>query len=127
VKYSALTRQYFDGAPDAGELDPTTAGRCAAGDPSQGAWVQFDIRAACGRIEAARFRAFGCPHTIAVASWLASSAPQLPLVPALPEPVRVIQQRFEVPVEKLGRILLVEDAWCGAIRAAITKSGSGMV
>ena len=38
-----------------------------------------------------------------------------------------LQRRFEVPVEKLGRILTVEDAWIGAIRAAVTKSRAALL
>ena len=44
----------------------------------------------------------------------------------LPESPRALQHRFAVPVEKLGRILVVEDAWCAAIRAAITLCGAGL-
>jgi hypothetical protein len=38
--------------------------------------------------------------------------------PALPESVQAVRARFEAPVEKLGRLLIVEDAWTAAMRAA---------
>jgi hypothetical protein len=38
--------------------------------------------------------------------------------PALPESVQSLRARFDAPVEKLGRLLIVEDAWISAMRAA---------
>jgi hypothetical protein len=35
--------------------------------------------------------------------------------------VQSLSERFGVPVEKLGRLLLVEDAW----NAAMTQAGGG--
>ena len=45
---------------------------------------------------------------------------------ALPESLESLQRRFELPVAKRGRLLLIEDAWSGAIRHAVTKSGAAM-
>jgi NifU-like protein involved in Fe-S cluster formation len=126
MKYSALTRQFFEAAPSAGQIDWESAGRGEAGRVELGTWIQFDIVVRANRIETARFKAFACPHTIATAAWLASAASQFSAVAELPESVHALQQRFDVPVEKLGRLLLVEDAWCAAIRAAITKSAAGL-
>jgi hypothetical protein len=136
VKYSALTRRWFEAAgiaedtgftaERAGTAQLESIARGSAGSIGQGTWVQFEIRRQGERIAAVRCRTFGCPHTIAIAAWLAAEAPNLPLAPRLPESPRALQHRFAVPVEKLGRILLVEDAWCAAIRAAITLSGPGI-
>jgi hypothetical protein len=38
---------------------------------------------------------------------------------ALPESVQDLRQRFAVPVEKMGRLLIIEDAWLAAGAAAI--------
>jgi NifU-like protein involved in Fe-S cluster formation len=74
--------------------------------------VQFEARLeAGGSVAAMRFRASGCPHVIAVADWLADRAPGQPGAPMLPESVQAIRQRFDVPVEKMGRMLMIEDAW----------------
>jgi hypothetical protein len=40
------------------------------------------------------------------------------LIARLPESLPSLRARFEVPVEKLGRLLTVEDAWICALRAA---------
>jgi len=88
--------------------------------------VRFDLRiapaAARGpQILEARFLAFGCPHTIAVAAWVAEQAAGRPASAELPQPVDALRRSFEVPVEKLGRLLVVEDAWRAATAAAANK------
>jgi len=124
VKYSDLTRRYFDATPAVGEFarDDLAMGRVyrgGAGQPERGTWVQFDIQVQSGRVVDARFLAFGCPHTIAAASWVAEQAAGSTLRAALPEPVHALRERFDVPQEKLGRLLILEDAWLAATRAAI--------
>ena len=122
--YSELTRGHFANASHSGILSGDGVARGAAGSAAQGTWVQFDLRLAphangtvC--VAQASFLAFGCPHTIAVADWLAGYAPGRSVEPALPEPVHALQQRFAVPTEKLGRLLIVEDAWTAAVAAGL--------
>ena len=123
MRYSALTRRYFEQAPGAGTLDGSGVASGSAGSRSLGTWVRFDLRTECtaqgpGRVVAARFLAFGCPHTIAVAAWVAEQAAGRPPSPELPQPVDALRRSFDVPVEKLGRLLVVEDAWKAATAAA---------
>jgi NifU-like protein involved in Fe-S cluster formation len=134
MRYSELTRRFFETAPHAGVIlgagaVPAQGMACAvfrgvAGNRERGTWVQFDIEAHAGRCRDARFLAFGCPHTIAVAAWVAQRATGNPLRAALPEPVADLAQRFEVPAEKLGRLLIVEDAWLAAATAALSAAGA---
>jgi NifU-like protein involved in Fe-S cluster formation len=79
-----------------------------------------------GIIQAARFLAFGCPHTIAVAAWVAEQAAGQELRAALPETVQQLSDRFAVPVEKRGRLLIVEDAWIAATRGALVHCGAAL-
>jgi cysteine desulfurase len=114
ANYNNLTWRHFGWPARAGALDPSDPGvrRASAGSPDAGTWVQFEARSGPdGIVTAMRFRAFGCPHVIAVADWLAEAAPGRPGGSALPESVQALRQRFDVPVEKTGRMLLVEDAW----------------
>jgi NifU-like protein involved in Fe-S cluster formation len=134
MRYSELTRRYFESAPHAGVLLHDAVSSCAAalrvatpgifrgaaGNRERGTWVQFDIQVQAGLCLEARFLAFACPHTIAVAAWVAEQASGSELRTALPEPVAALAQRFEVPAEKMGRLLIVEDAWLAAIQAART-------
>jgi hypothetical protein len=36
--------------------------------------------------------------------------------------VQALRERFDVPQEKLGRLLIVEDAWLAVSRAAIDSA-----
>jgi NifU-like protein involved in Fe-S cluster formation len=119
VNYSELTRRYFESAENAGELTGPGVLRGAAGSHAQGTWVQFDLQITAGAVVAAKFLAFACPHTIAVAAWLAEQAVGRRPEPALPENVQALRERFAVPVEKMGRLLIIEDAWLAAIGPAI--------
>jgi NifU-like protein involved in Fe-S cluster formation len=123
MKYSDLTCHYFETTPAVGVLSDApgaAAGvfRGNAGKREHGTWVQFDIQVADGQVMDARFLAFGCPHTIAAASWVAENG-RGALSVALPESVQALRERFEVPQDKLGKLLIVEDAWIAATRAAI--------
>jgi NifU-like protein involved in Fe-S cluster formation len=109
------------------------ASAIAAGQREQGTWVQFDVQINAAAIADARFLAFGCPHTLAVAAWLAETSVGTPLRRDMAESAAALRERFAVPVEKLGRLLIVEDAWGAALSAAIDSaapdpmSGEGRV
>lgn len=120
MRYNEITRRYFEAAPGAGMLAGERVARGAAGDRERGVWVQFDLQAA-GNITAARFLCFGCPHTIAISAWLADTAAGRTLESELPDTRRAIADRFELPEEKMGRLLVIEDAWLAAVRAAIAN------
>jgi NifU-like protein involved in Fe-S cluster formation len=92
--------------------------RGAAGSEALGTWVQFDVQGGFAEgetIDVVRFLAYGCPHVIAVSDWIAQQAVGREAMPALPESVQSLRDRFEVPTEKLGRLLIVEDAWIAAV------------
>jgi NifU-like protein involved in Fe-S cluster formation len=122
VKYNPLTQDYFRCAAAAGVLSGPGVFRGAAGDRQQGTWVQFDVRPVLGALEAVSFLAFGCPHTIAVSAWLAEHAIGGALVRELPYSLQDLRDRFAIPVDKMGRLLIVEDAWRAALSAAIESA-----
>jgi NifU-like N terminal domain len=117
--YNELTRRYFESAANAGELTGAGVFRGAAGSVAQGTWVQFDLQVSAGTVLAARFLAFACPHVIAVSAWLTEQSARKPLTADLPESLLKLRDRFGVPMEKMGRLLTVEDAWRAAAAAAI--------
>lgn len=119
MNYNELTRNYFETAPNVGELAGPGVFRGAAGNHAQGTWVQFDLQIKASSVAAAKFLAFGCPHTIAVSAWLAEQAAGRQVKPLLPESVQALRERFAVPVEKMGRLLIIEDAWLAAVLPAI--------
>jgi NifU-like protein involved in Fe-S cluster formation len=119
MNYSNLTWRHFDNPACVGVLTGAAVRRGAAGSRAQGTWVQFDVRTGDhnqeSTVEAVRFLAYACPHVIAVADWVAQKAVGGRAEPVLPESVRALRERFEVPIEKLGRLLIVEDAWIAAL------------
>jgi hypothetical protein len=127
MNYNELTRRYFESASSAGVLVGPGTFRGAAGSRAHGTWVQFDVQVETDTrtrtIQAVRFLAFACPHVIAVSAWVAERAAGLPLQTRLPDDVHALRERFAVPVPKLGRLLIVEDAWLAAAVAAGARSG----
>ncbi|HEY3657916.1 MAG TPA: iron-sulfur cluster assembly scaffold protein [Steroidobacteraceae bacterium] len=119
MNYNNLTTRHFEGALAAGVLTGRRVRRGAAGGRAQGTWVQFDMRIDSSKpvqtLEAVRFLAFACPHVIAVSDWIAQTALGREAKPVLPESVQSLRERFDVPIEKLGRLLIVEDAWIAAV------------
>jgi NifU-like protein involved in Fe-S cluster formation len=118
MNYSDLTLRYFETAAGAGILTGSDVYRGAAGSRASGTWVQFDLEVRAGDILAARFLAFGCPHTIAAASWIVEQAAGPIARAALRESVESLSARFDVPVDKRGRLLIIEDAWTAGLRQA---------
>jgi hypothetical protein len=87
-----------------------------AGAPGQDTWIRFHLLVADGVVKDARFQAYGCPHTLAVASWMSKELPgrrREALQPGTPADWARIHG---VPTEKLGRLLLVEDAVQACLR-----------
>lgn len=121
MNYSELTLRYFHSAVGAGVLTGPDVHRGAAGGRAQGTWVQFDVQMGVGFIQAARFLAFACPHTIAVSAWVAEHAAGPVSKAALPESVQDLSDRFAVPAEKRGRLLIIEDAWVAAVMAGLAR------
>jgi hypothetical protein len=125
VKYNELTRRHFEHPARLGTLTGPDCYRGAAGSRSAGTWVQFDVRVArtagAARVLEVRFLAFGCPHVIAAAGLVAEEGEGGAPEPRLPQSVHSLRERLDAPVEKLGRLFVVEDAWIGALRAAHTQ------
>lgn len=121
MNYSALTLHYFETAVGAGVLTGPGTLRGASGSRAQGTWVQFDVQVGAGIVQAARFLAFACPHTIAVSAWVVERAPGREVRAALPESVQELSERFAVPVEKRGRLLIIEDAWLAALTGTLPR------
>ena len=106
-----MARQLFRELPGAGTLeDAPGVVRGEAGGADQEVWVRFHLRIEAGIVRDARFQALGCPHTLAVMAWLAGQLPGRTLAGlSLGEPAEWAKA-LGVPVEKLGRLLVVEDA-----------------
>jgi NifU-like protein involved in Fe-S cluster formation len=98
---------------------PLLAGRFAAdepgvisgraGTPAASSVLELQLKWEDGRVRDARFRAYGCPASIAVGGWLADwsigrSAPELAGITAAE-----LRRALEIPDEKAHCALLGED------------------
>jgi len=61
-------------------------------------------------VKSARFSAYGCPHTLVVTAWLCEVLEGARIDAGIPGTPADWAARFDVPTEKLGRLLIVEDA-----------------
>jgi cysteine desulfurase len=81
-----------------------------AGRREQGAEILFELEITDGFVKSARFSAYGCPHTVAVTAWICEVLEGCRLDAAAPGTPADWATQFDVPTEKLGRLLIVEDA-----------------
>jgi cysteine desulfurase len=84
--------------------------RGEAGGPGEDTWVRFELVLAGDTVKEARFKAFACPHTTEVAAWLCGELPGRARSALIPGTPAEWAARRGIPVEKLGRLLRVEDA-----------------
>jgi NifU-like protein involved in Fe-S cluster formation len=120
LDYSAEVRQRFERAPRHGRVfaAPAERRRGVAGNIAQGARVEFEARVRQGRVQECRFRAYGCPHVIAAASWVAEQAEGRSVADLGWVDPQALARLLEAPPHKLGSLLVVEDAY----RACMTGS-----
>ena len=81
-----------------------------AGGPGEDTWVRFHLLVAGDTVIEARCRAFACPDTMEAAAWLCgqlAGRPRSALIPGTPAEWAAARG---IPVQKLGRLLVVEDA-----------------
>lgn len=108
---NALALDHFDNPRNSGELvADSDVYRGGAGGRDRGAEVLFTARIQENRIEQIRFRAYGCPHTIAAASWLTERLSGAAVQSLTTLSWREMEAALAVPLEKRGRLLILEDA-----------------
>jgi NifU-like protein involved in Fe-S cluster formation len=108
--YNSLVRDLFIGvrpSPSVEHWDVWLIGE--AGSISRGTWVRLKLKIQDARVTDARFRVYGCPHTVAATAWLAQQVVGRSASDLLPEGIATLCRPLEVPAEKLGRLLVIED------------------
>jgi len=126
-RYSEEVLRRLRETPGAAALPPgltIVLGR--AGDREQGAELELTFGVRHGRAEAIRFRAFGCPHLIAAASWVTDRLRDARRDELLSWDWREAAEALAVPAAKFGRLLTLQDAvraaarnWPGATRSNV--------
>lgn len=109
--YSPLVVEHFSAPRNAGTL-PADADVIAgsAGSVAQGVQFEFSARIAGERIREVRQRVYGCPHSIAAASWASEQLVGLTRQELEEWRWRELGETLAIPAEKRGRMLVLEDA-----------------
>lgn len=124
--YDAQVREYFKAPVHAGDLQGRYAVMVSgeAAESASGCMVRISAGIGDGMLREVRYRVWGCPHLIAAAeAWcrqvegMSATAVWAPAVPEL-------MSALAVPVEKTGRLLLLEDAWLSLARQ-LTREQNG--
>lgn len=109
--YAPLVVEHFD--------RPRNVGRFAAaadvifgtaGRREQGVEFFVSARLVADRIVAVRFEVYGCPHCIAAASWVSERLKGASLLELQAWSWREAATALQIPAEKRGRLLILEDA-----------------
>ena len=110
--YNALTRALFSDPLHVGDLqnEHEITARAAASESAGGARLQLAIGLEDGKLRECRFLVFGCPHVVAAAEWLCRNSEGGTLADLAAFHAADCMGPLEIPVEKTGRILLLEDA-----------------
>jgi nitrogen fixation protein NifU and related proteins len=109
-RYGPEVRRRMAQLAGAGELPPgDDVVRATAGDREQGAEVVLQARVTSGRAQQLRFRAFGCPHFLATASWLTERLRGADRAEFADWDWREAATALEVPPAKYGRLLVLQD------------------
>jgi nitrogen fixation NifU-like protein len=119
MEYGSEVLRRFGSPQRAGEIASGAPGRVAAGeaeDRTLHVWVRFQVQVIAGVIKAVRFRVYGCPHTIAAATWAAEWLEGKPLEFVRRFDVGEVRTALDVPIEKLGKLLRIEDALLACAR-----------
>lgn len=104
--YSERVRQLFADPDHAGDL--ADAEQVHVDD--QGARITLAANCDGSEIKALRFRAWGCPHVLAAVESFCRDYEGRPCADLMDFRAADLMQTLPVPTEKLGRILVLEDA-----------------
>ena len=105
--YSERVRELFARPDHAGDLENPDA---RVHIDAQGVRIALAVRCDGGDISRLRFRAWGCPHVLAATEWFCREFEGRPVQALQTFAAAEIMRSLSVPREKLGRILVLEDA-----------------
>ena len=104
--YSDRVRRLFDAPAHAGQLDSG----CRVQQQGQGVSVELSMQLAGETMSVLRFRAYGCPHLIAAAEAFCQAYEGRAVTELADFSAVELIGELPVPIEKTGRILVLEDA-----------------
>ena len=112
MDYGSEVEERFLSPSRVGEFEEGTPGLVSgeAQDRTLNVWIRFQVQVLDGAIRAARFNVYGCPYTVAAADWAAEGLEGRPGAALAKLEMRERRRALGVPLEKLGKLLLIEDA-----------------
>jgi NifU-like protein involved in Fe-S cluster formation len=118
MEYGSEVVRRFEAPERAAELPHGTPGLVSgeAEDRTLHVWIRFQLQVIDGVIHTVRYEAFGCPHTVAAASRVAEWLEGRPATAASTLDVGALRESLDVPLEKLGKLLRIEDALAACVR-----------
>ena len=117
--YSLEVQQRFHSLQRVGEFAAGTPGLVTgeAEDRTLNVWVRVQVQVVGTVIRSVRFRVFGCPHMLAAAGWVAEALQGRERNALRELDMHEIRQTLDAPLEKLGKLLVLEDALQACWRA----------
>lgn len=103
--YNTRVRELFANTPHAGSLDGASGRAERAGSQ-----IELSAELDRSRLVRLRFRAYGCPHTIAAAELFCEAFEGRDASELADCRLQELIESLAIPVEKTGQILLLEDA-----------------
>ena len=117
-RFAAASRRSLD------EADARVV-TCVAEDRTLNVWIKFQLRVADSVIDQIGYEVFGCPETIAAASLMAERLEGRSIAATPDIDVHAIAAELSIPIDKLGKLLRIEDAIHACYRQARTGGQEG--
>jgi NifU-like protein involved in Fe-S cluster formation len=109
MEYSSAVRRRFE-HPSAVAGTSFGSAAASAGDRSLNVWIRFVVSISDNAIEGVQYNVFGCPHLIAACDWVAEWLRGRDAAALRSVPLATLVDELEVPREKYGKLLRLEDA-----------------
>lgn len=106
LHYNSLVQSYFERPLLRGGSTLTGA----AGSREQGTQISLSANLNGDRLSQVGFRAFACPHIIAACHGICERLEGRPVAALLDMPLDELRAEFDIPVEKTGKLLILQDA-----------------
>lgn len=126
--YAEPIWRHFAQPRHAGSFAPGTAGlvRGEAGSPAVRSLLRIELRFEAGRVAEARFKAYGCPTSIAVGDWIADWAVGRDVAALRGLDAAQLRATLEIPEDRAHCALMGEDALRAALAAAPEVAATGV-
>ncbi len=112
MDYNSEVQRRFYSPEGAGEFAEGTPGLATgeAEDRTLNVWVRVQVQVVGTVIRSVRFRVFGCPHMLAAAGWIAEALQGRESNALRELDMHEMRETLDAPLEKLGKLLVLEDA-----------------